>query len=181
LMMADGVDITKPFTSDQFNKGIETLQRQIDSGQIRAVNGGDYTESLKSGDALAAIAWSGDITSLNYELEDEAFGFALPESGGTLWADNSMIPIGSPHKSNAEKLIDYYLDPKVAAELAAWVTYICPVKGAKEEMEKIDDTLVDNDLIFPSEEYLKNAKVFRTLSDAEELEFSTAYQKLAGN
>ncbi len=181
LLMSDGVDITKPFSSDQFMKGIETLQKQIDSGQIRAVNGGDYTESLKSGDALAAIAWSGDITSLNYELEKEAFGFALPESGGTLWADNSMIPIGSPHKANAEKLIDYYLDPKVAAELAAWVTYICPVKGAQKEMEKIDSDLVENDLIFPSEDYLKNAKVFRTLSDAEELEFTAAYQKLAGN
>ena len=45
-----------------------------------------------------------------------------------------MIPIGSPHKTNAETLINYYYDPEVAAEVAAYVNYICPVVGAKEEM-----------------------------------------------
>ncbi len=55
----------------------------------------------------------------------------LPDSGGTLWSDNMMIPIGSPHKANAEKLINYYYDPKVAAEVAAYVNYICPVQGAQ--------------------------------------------------
>ena len=65
----------------------------------------------------------------------------LPDSGGTLWSDNLMIPIGSPHKKNAETLINYYYDPKVAAEVAAYVNYICPVQGAQQEMEKIDKDL----------------------------------------
>ena len=55
----------------------------------------------------------------------------LPEAGGTLWTDNLMIPIGSPHKENAETLINYYYDPEVAAQVAAYVNYICPVQGAK--------------------------------------------------
>ena len=63
-----------------------------------------------------------------------------------------LIPIGSPHKTNAETLIDYYYDPAVAAELAAYVNYICPVEGAKEEMAKIDPELAENPLIFPTGE-----------------------------
>ena len=43
-----------------------------------------------------------------------------------------MIPITSTHRANAEKLMDYYYDPEVAAEVAAWVNYVCPVSGAQE-------------------------------------------------
>ena len=47
---------------------------------------------------------------------------------------------------------NYYYEPEVAAKLAAWVNYICPVEGAREEMEKIDPSLVDNPLIFPDDD-----------------------------
>ena len=36
------------------------------------------------------------------------------------------MPIGSPRKANAEALINYYYEPEVAAEVAAWVNYITP-------------------------------------------------------
>ena len=92
-----------------------------------------------------------------------------------------MIPIGSPHKTNAEKLIDFYYDPAIAAEVAAYVNYICPVDGAKEEMEKIDPSLVDSPLIFPTEEDLANVKVFRSLDPDEETTYSESFQKVIGN
>ena len=37
------------------------LQKQIDYGQIRQVKGNSYMEDLISGNAIAGIAWSGDI------------------------------------------------------------------------------------------------------------------------
>ncbi len=77
-----------------------------------------------------------------------------PEEGLSLWSDNMLVPNQATHQANAEEWIDYYYDPEVAAKLAAWVNYICPVEGAREEMEKIDPSLVDNKLIFPDEETL---------------------------
>ena len=47
------------------------LEQQIDSGQIRQVKGNSYKEDLVSGDALAVIGWSGDITQLNAENGDK--------------------------------------------------------------------------------------------------------------
>ena len=47
--------------------------------------------------------------------------------------------------------MNYYYDPEVAATLAAWVNYICPVEGAQQAMAKIDKCLVDNPLIFPDD------------------------------
>jgi spermidine/putrescine transport system substrate-binding protein len=181
IMMSQGVDISKDFTEDQFNTALDVLQKQVDSGQIRQVKGNSYLEDLRSGNAIAAIAWSGDILLAQFEEEDPNYTFTLPDTGGTLWSDNLMIPIGSPHKTNAEKLIDFYYDPAIAAEVAAYVNYICPVVGAKEEMEKIDKSLVDSPLIFPTDEDLANVQVFRSLDPDEETTFSESFQKVIGN
>ena len=68
-----------------------------------------------------------------------------------LWSDNMLIPNAAQHKKNAEILINYYYDPEVTAQVADYVNYISPVKGAKEELVKIDPTLANNQLIFPSD------------------------------
>src|SRR5699024_6963007 len=129
MLLAQGVDIAGKWGDAEFGKALEDLEKQISSGQIRQVRGNSYKEDLISGDALAVFCWSGDITQLNFE-NGEKWAFALPDSGGTLWSDNLMVPIGSPHKKNAETLMDYYYQPEVAAEVAAWVNYISPVQGA---------------------------------------------------
>lgn len=176
LLLDAGVDISGDFTEEQFTSALDVFREQVTSGQIGAVKGNSYTEDLANGDAVAGIVWSGDIYSLNADLGEERFGFALPDAGGTLWNDNYLIPIGSPRKTNAEKLINFYYEPEIAAEVAAWVTYIPPVEGAKEAMADIDPELVDNPLIFPDEETLERAKVFRGLSAAEEQSFQSAFQ-----
>lgn len=48
-----------------------------------------------------------------------------------------MVPITSQHRRNAQTLMNYY-DPEVAAEVAAWVNYVCPVVGAREVLAKTD-------------------------------------------
>ena len=180
LMMDQGVDITGDWGEDEFENALDVLSKQIADGQIRQVKGNSYKEDLISGDALAVIGWSGDITQLNFE-EGDKWEFALPEAGGTLWSDNLLVPIGATHKSNAEKLMDYYYDPVNAATVAAYVNYICPVEGAREAMEAIDPELVENPLIFPTDEYLANAHVIRTLSPDEETDFNDRFQTAIGN
>ena len=181
IMLSQGVDISADFTEDQFMTALDELQKHVDSGQIRQVKGNSYVEDLRSGNAIACIGWSGDILLAQFEEEDPNYTFALPDSGGTLWSDNLMVPIASPHKANAEKLFDFYYDPVIAAEVAAYVNYICPVDGAKEEMEKLDPSLADSPLIFPTEDDLAKVKVFRALSPDEETTYNEAFQRVIGN
>ncbi|MER2136001.1 MAG: spermidine/putrescine ABC transporter substrate-binding protein [Arthrobacter sp.] len=180
LMLDQGVDISGEWGVDEFENALDILSKQIADGQIRQVKGNSYKEDLISGDALAVIGWSGDITQLNFE-EGDKWEFAIPEAGGTLWSDNLMVPIGATHKTNAEKLMDYYYDPVNAATVAAYVNYVCPVEGAREAMEAIDPELVDNPLIFPTDEFLANAHVVRTLTPDEETDFSDRFQTAIGN
>jgi spermidine/putrescine transport system substrate-binding protein len=179
IMLDQGVDPASEFTNDQFYNALDVLQKQVDSGQIRQVKGNSYKEDLISGDALAVIGWSGDIFQLNAENGDK-WGLAIPEGGATLWSDNMMVPLGATHKTNAEKLMDWYYDPKIAAEVAAWVNYVCPVEGAQAEMEKIDKDLAQSEWIFPTEAMLSKASVFRPLTAEEETEYSSAFLSAIG-
>ncbi len=179
------------FTADDFNSALTVLDNQLNNGQIRQVVGNSYVDAMKSGDALAVICWSGDVSQVNADLRakdpkltEDPFQFVIPDEGGMFWSDNLMVPIGSPHLKNAETLMNYYYDPKVAAKVAAWVNYVCPVQGAKEEMAKlpdVDKTLLDSPLIFPSADFLANkVHQIRPLTQAEETQFTSAFQKVLG-
>jgi spermidine/putrescine transport system substrate-binding protein len=180
MLMAEGIDIGDPnsLTQDAFMNAIDFFRGKVEDGQIARIKGNSYSEDLNNGDTIAAIAWSGDTVQLNLSAGVEKYGFVVPESGSTISADLFLVPMGATHKTNAETLINYYYDPKNAAELAAWVNYVTPVVGAKEEAMKIDPALAENQLIFPSEEFLANTKSFRSLTGKEELAFSKAFQEI---
>jgi spermidine/putrescine transport system substrate-binding protein len=181
IMAEQGVDISSPqWGADEFGAAVDVLNQQIASGQIRQVKGNSYKEDLISGDAVAVIGWSGDITQLNAENGDK-WGFAVPDTGGTVASDNLMVPVGARHKANAEKLMNYYYEPEVAAKVAAYVSYICPVAGAQEAMQQVDPELVSDTNIFPDDATLAKVKLFRTLTPQEETEFSGLFQQTIGN
>jgi len=181
ILRAQGVNL-QTVTEDQFMNAVDFMAKKISDGWIRGVKGNEYAEDLTSGDATAVIGWSGDMFILASENEGK-FDFAIPESGGTISGDNLMIPstATAAGKANAEKLINYYYEPAVAAEVAAYVNYVCPVKGAQAEMEKIDANLAKSEYIFPSDKTLKNLSVFRSLTPAEETKWSEAFQQAQGN
>lgn len=166
VMQSQGVDITSGWGKTEFDNAVAEIEKRMDEGYIRRIRGNSYLEDLKSGNALAGIVWSGDLFILRAETENEAWQFTIPESGGTLWSDNMMVPITSQHRQNAQELMNYYYEPAVAAQVAAYVNYVCPVVGAQEEMAKIDPELAESPFIFPSSEYLteNNIQGFRALT-----------------
>ena len=164
------------FTDAQFQEAIDALTEQVNSGQVRQVTGNDYLGALESGDVIGVIGWSGDIFALG-----EDFAFALPESGGTLWTDNMLVPATSTHKKNAEAVMNFYYDPEVAAEVAAYINYLCPVSGAQEAMVAIDPELAENPYIFPTEEFLSQTYVFMDLTPEQNEEYERLFQRAIGN
>lgn len=163
------------FSAADFEAAIAYFQEQIDSGQIRQVTGNDYKSLMADGQVAAAIAWSGDMLN-----NTKKYGFSIPDSGGTLWTDNMIIPNGATHKKNAETWMNFYYDPVNAARVAAYVNYICPVDGAREAMGDIDPSQVDNPAIFPDDETLAKVQVFKALSDSEQASFEGQFQALIG-
>ncbi|CAN7315176.1 spermidine/putrescine ABC transporter substrate-binding protein [Terrabacter sp. LjRoot27] len=175
VMMEQGKKIDS-FTDADFQAAIDMIQQAKDSGQILRFTGNEYTEGLAKGDIAACVAWTGDVVQLQFD--DPNIQYALPEKGFTLWSDNFVIPALAKHKKNAEKLIDYYYDPAVMAQVAAFVNYIAPVKGTAEELVKIDPELGKNPLIVPTADVLSRAQVFRGLSTVEETKYNKLFSAL---
>jgi spermidine/putrescine transport system substrate-binding protein len=177
LLLSVGAD-PSDFTEDEFDQALGKLRTATESGQIRRFTGNDYAQELAKGDIAACVGWSGDVIQLTFE--DENVRFVSPESGLMLWSDNMQVPNKATHRANAEAVMNHYYDPAVAAELAAYVNYICPVQGAQAEMEKIDPALAENPLIFPDEETLGRAKVFMALDEAQERSYEQKFQQVIG-
>jgi len=180
ILLHLGIDPSKDFTEDQFMKGIEFLEKQVKDDIVIGVRGNEYTQDLRDGNVWAVVGWSGDMFQLKAE-SDGKFDFAIAEEGGMIANDNLMIPSTSANNAAAEKLINYYYDPVIAAKVAAFVNYVCPVNGAQAEMEKIDPALAKSEFIFPTAKTNSQLKIFRSLTAAEETKFQTAFQSVAGN
>jgi spermidine/putrescine transport system substrate-binding protein len=150
VMLANGDDPSK-VTDEAFKSAIDRVRAASDSGHIRRFTGNDYTGPLANGDLKACIAWSGDIVQLQPDNANLKWG--IPDEGGMIWTDNMLIPKGADAYT-ASVYMNYVYDPKVAAKLAAYINYVTPVKGAKEELAKTDPETAKNELIFPTEETL---------------------------
>jgi spermidine/putrescine transport system substrate-binding protein len=175
LLQDDGKDPTKVKKAD-FEQVIDRLQKGVDSGQIRRFTGNDYSGMLASGDLWACAAWSGDMVQLianNPKLE-----FRIPDAGGMIWTDNMLIPTGGD-VFTASTFMNFVYRPEVAAQIEAYVNYICPVEGAKEEIEAIDPDLAKNPLIFPDEATLAKVKIFDAEA-ADNKELKEMFQAVVG-
>jgi spermidine/putrescine transport system substrate-binding protein len=176
LLMSNGHD-PSTFTEPQFDDALEKLKKAVASGQVRRFTGNDYAQDLAKGDIAACFAWSGDVIQL--ALDNDKIKFVTPDSGIVIFSDVMVVPNKASHMANAEQLMNYYYDPKVAATLAAYVNYICPVQGAREAMQSIDPDLAANPLIFPDAATLSKAKAMRPLDDAEEKKYEAKFQQVA--
>jgi len=153
MLLAAGVDPAGATTEDWMEQ-IDRLQKNVENGQIRRFTGNDYIQDLVKGSVVAAIGWSGD--AIQAQLDNENIQYVQPAEGCSLWSDNMMIPVGAPDTAAAYEFMNYVYQPKNMAQIVEWVNYISPVRGVREILTKKDPALADNELIFPTEEFLRN-------------------------
>jgi len=156
LVMASNGDDPSKVTNANFDRAIKKIKKAVDSGQIRQFTGNDYSDKLAKGDISAAMAWSGDIVQL--QVDNPHLKWNLPDTGGDIWTDNMLIPKGG-NVYTASVYMNFVYDPKIAAEIEAYVNYICPVVGAKQVLLAKQPDIAKNTLIFPTKKMLDNVHV----------------------
>ena len=106
----------------------------------------------------------------NVELAEEEelpISYVFPEEGLMLWGDNFVISANSPNKQTAELFLDFLMRPEINAEIVNETYYATTNEGAQP---LIDEEIIENPIIFPPGDSLKNAEVILPLSpDAAEL------------
>ncbi len=175
VMLANGDDPRK-VTDAAFERALKKIERAVKSGQIRQFTGNDYAGLLAKGDIIAALAWSGDVVQL--QADNKALRWGLPKEGGMIWTDNMLIP-KKGDAYTASVFMNFVYDPKIAAQIEAYVNYVCPVKGADAVLRRTDPSVAANPLIFPTKQMLAKVRQF----DAKALfnqDYKEKWQRLLG-
>jgi spermidine/putrescine transport system substrate-binding protein len=102
-------------TTDDLQKVHDDIKPLADKG-LR-FTGNEYLQDFGQKKVWAAFVWSGDLASSGGP--DDKFIF--PEEGTLIWTDNMLIPKGATNKYTAELMMNYVYDPKVAAQLEAYI------------------------------------------------------------
>jgi spermidine/putrescine transport system substrate-binding protein len=145
-LLAQGSDPSTA-TVTAVDSAVGLLEEQTRAGRFAGYFGNDFIDALAGGELVACLAWSGDV--LQAQLDNPYLKFVIPEEGLMIWSDSMIVPAASTQADSVAQLASYFYDPDVAAKVAAWVNYICPVVGAQEAMERIDPDLALSPLIFP--------------------------------
>ena len=87
---------------------------------IRKVSSGSLVEDLASGELCIIIASDGDARQVQERVQIAGSGaqirYSIPREGSVIWFDVAAIPIDAPHPDNAHRLINFLMDPAMAAE-----------------------------------------------------------------
>lgn len=119
-----------------------------------------FTEMENSQSAIAPY-YAGDIVMMMENNED--LDYAMPKNGSNLFYDAMCIPTCSKNKENAEKFINFMQSPEIAAANFEYLYYATPNQKAYDEY--LDEDIKNNELIFPSDEYLDKCYVFTNVPD----------------
>ena len=131
------------------------LRKQRDAGLVRNYYDQGYLYALQRGEIWISQAWSGDIYQAR-ALGHQELSLALPSEGAMFWTDNMLIPRGATHPADAIELMNFVYEPEVAALIADWVWYICPVTAARKivAQQLHDPAVAESDLVFPGKSLL---------------------------
>jgi spermidine/putrescine transport system substrate-binding protein len=114
----------------EWRAAAKVLTAQRDAGLVRGYYQQAYLQALASGETWISMAWSGDIFQSNL-TSGTNLNFVIPKEGGTIWTDNMVIPRQAQNPVDAMMLMDWYYQPKIAAQLTEGINYIPPVPAAR--------------------------------------------------
>lgn len=176
-----GIDITQP-RFGAFGEVFDRLSKAGADGQINSYTGNEYLDGLASGELAASLAWSGDVAQV--AVDNPEIKLVVPERGTALFSDVMAIPKGSRNLEAAMEWMNFVYDPSNAAKVTEYVQYISPVTGVSDRLAAMGGEaaeLVDNQLVFPTEETRANLQAFGVIAAGEETEFEDQFAALLGS
>ena len=116
---------------------------------VRKFHSSEYISALATGEICFAVGYSGDVKQAQKRAAQAKsaieIGYSIPKEGAPLWFDNLAIPKDAPHVAAAHELINYLLDPQVAATNTNYVFYA----DGDQPSRFIDKSILDDRSIYP--------------------------------
>jgi putrescine transport system substrate-binding protein len=149
MLMYLGKPIETPSAQDLEEAQARLLQVRP---YVRLINS-DLIGPLAGGEICVGVTYNGEAIQARKRAREAGNGtaidFTVPDEGSLLWADLLAIPRDAPHPKNAHRLIDYLMDPHVAALNTNLVGYANANLAAGQFVDPA--ILADPTVYFPAE------------------------------
>jgi putrescine transport system substrate-binding protein len=117
---------------------------------LRYVDTERYIEDLANGETCLVLGWGGDVLQARDRAREAGKGieikYSLPREGGVIFFDMLAIPADAPHPQNALALINYLLQPEVAARNSNLVRYANSIPASRP---MLSDSVKNDPNIYP--------------------------------
>ena len=110
---------------------------------LQAYTSDSYKERLISGDAWAALGWSGDLSQA--AREEARIAVVVPRQGTMMWLDSMVIPRAARNAALAHRFINFMLSPETAERNALAVQYATPNATARA---RLPQSMLSNESIY---------------------------------
>jgi spermidine/putrescine transport system substrate-binding protein len=114
--------------------------------------------ALVSGDIIATMIYSGD--ALMAQEHHQEIDYVVPSEGGNIWVDYLVVLKNSKNKALAWAFLNFLNEPENAAQLAEFVYYATPNKGAEKLLPA---EFLEDPIIYPSQAVLSKSEFYRPL------------------
>ena len=94
---------------------------------LRTIHSSQYIDQLANGELCVVVGYSGDVLQARDRAKEAGhpidIRYSIPKEGALMWFDTLAIPADAAHPDNALRLINYLLEPAVAAANSDFVNY----------------------------------------------------------
>lgn len=116
--------------------------------------------ALLNGDVSIGVVWGGEGAILLNE--DKKFRWIIPAEGTHLFIDSLAIPKTAKNPANAEKFMNYILQPEVSKKISEAFPYLNPNQEAVKLLTKEQQ---NNPASFPSEKEISKMATFKDIGE----------------
>ncbi len=147
---------------DPNSKDVEVIKKAEDvllaiRPHVQKFHSSEYINALANGDICVAFGWSGDVLQARDRAAEANAGntivYKIPKEGALMWFDQMAVPADAPNPELAHQFIDFIMRGYVAAAASNYVNY---ANGNKAAQGLLDDGVINDPAIYPSDETMKN-------------------------
>jgi putrescine transport system substrate-binding protein len=129
---------------------------------VQKFHSSEYISALANGDICVAMGWSGDVLQAR-DRADEAdneveIAYNAPVEGAVMWFDMMAIPADAPNPDDAHRFLNFIMDAENMAQASNYVYY---PNGNKASQEYLNEDVINDPAIYPSQETLDNTYIKR--------------------
>jgi spermidine/putrescine transport system substrate-binding protein len=139
---------------------------------VATINSDGIIDRMQAGESPLSMIWNGAAHRVKAKKKDVVYVY--PTEGMTLWQDNFAIPSGAENVDQAKTFLNWFMDPKNAAEAANAQGYNSGITG-------VDDLLTaqmrQDPAVVPPAEAAAVAKPVKPCTAAELNNYSKIWER----